>query len=333
MDALARRAPRAPRPGPALTGSSCSPSRPGAPPVRPGHGARPPAAGRPGRSARRRGWPCPPRRSPASPPPMRDPTARRPFRPTVLPAATATAPTRRAAAPPLSRRPPACWVWRGPRTRPSATLDRRRPAGRAPPAAAGRADRWNAASPYGLPWLVARLRAPGGCPWDREQDHPDAAAVPAGGGVRGLRRAGGGLDAATSPRSWVTCCSRSCCTRSTAPRRASSTSPTCSGRIMTKIVRRHPHVFGDVVAAHGRRGDPQLGAHQGRRACRRGRVPRQPPAASLRDADGHAGRLRRAVAVAAGARLRRRDAGARRQPRLRLARPRGRHRQDRRGGR
>ncbi len=32
-------------------------------------------------------------------------------------------------------------------------------------------DAWNAASPYGLPWLVARLRAPGGCPWDREQDH------------------------------------------------------------------------------------------------------------------------------------------------------------------
>ena len=29
----------------------------------------------------------------------------------------------------------------------------------------------NAASPYGLTWLVARLRAPGGCPWDREQDH------------------------------------------------------------------------------------------------------------------------------------------------------------------
>lgn len=27
------------------------------------------------------------------------------------------------------------------------------------------------ASPYGLPWLVARLRAPDGCPWDREQDH------------------------------------------------------------------------------------------------------------------------------------------------------------------
>ncbi|MFV2062826.1 MAG: nucleoside triphosphate pyrophosphohydrolase [Chloroflexota bacterium] len=29
----------------------------------------------------------------------------------------------------------------------------------------------NAASPYGLTWLVERLRQPDGCPWDREQDH------------------------------------------------------------------------------------------------------------------------------------------------------------------
>jgi MazG family protein len=29
----------------------------------------------------------------------------------------------------------------------------------------------NAASLSGLPWLVARLRGPGGCPWDAEQDH------------------------------------------------------------------------------------------------------------------------------------------------------------------
>jgi MazG family protein len=29
----------------------------------------------------------------------------------------------------------------------------------------------NVASPYGLAWIVARLRAPDGCPWDREQDH------------------------------------------------------------------------------------------------------------------------------------------------------------------
>src|SRR5262249_21372852 len=29
----------------------------------------------------------------------------------------------------------------------------------------------NAGSLSGLPWLVARLRGPGGCPWDAEQDH------------------------------------------------------------------------------------------------------------------------------------------------------------------
>jgi MazG family protein len=29
----------------------------------------------------------------------------------------------------------------------------------------------NVASPHALPWLAARLRAPDGCPWDREQDH------------------------------------------------------------------------------------------------------------------------------------------------------------------
>lgn len=29
----------------------------------------------------------------------------------------------------------------------------------------------NVASPFGLPWLVDRLRQPDGCPWDREQDH------------------------------------------------------------------------------------------------------------------------------------------------------------------
>src|SRR4029079_11800972 len=27
------------------------------------------------------------------------------------------------------------------------------------------------ASPWGMPWLSARLREPDGCPWDREQTH------------------------------------------------------------------------------------------------------------------------------------------------------------------
>jgi tetrapyrrole methylase family protein/MazG family protein len=29
----------------------------------------------------------------------------------------------------------------------------------------------NSASPWGMPWISARLRAPDGCPWDREQTH------------------------------------------------------------------------------------------------------------------------------------------------------------------
>jgi tetrapyrrole methylase family protein/MazG family protein len=29
----------------------------------------------------------------------------------------------------------------------------------------------DAASPWGMPWISNRLRAPGGCPWDREQTH------------------------------------------------------------------------------------------------------------------------------------------------------------------
>ncbi len=33
------------------------------------------------------------------------------------------------------------------------------------------ADDRNVASPFGLAWLVHRLRQPDGCPWDREQDH------------------------------------------------------------------------------------------------------------------------------------------------------------------
>ena len=40
-----------------------------------------------------------------------------------------------------------------------------------------------------MPWISDRLRAPDGCPWDREQTHRVAAQPPARGGVRGLRRA------------------------------------------------------------------------------------------------------------------------------------------------
>jgi MazG family protein len=105
----------------------------------------------------------------------------------------------------------------------------------------------NSASPFGLPWLVDRLRGPGGCPWDREQDHRslrpflleeayevydalEAGSTPALAEELGdlllqvvlhaqLGAEAGAFDLADVHRS-----------------------------VMTKIVRRHPHVFGDVDA-------------------------------------------------------------------------------------
>ena len=50
------------------------------------------------------------------------------------------------------------------------------------------------------------------------------------------------------PASSATCGSRSSCTPSSRPRPASSTWPTSRRRSRSKIVRRHPHVFGDAVA-------------------------------------------------------------------------------------
>jgi tetrapyrrole methylase family protein/MazG family protein len=106
----------------------------------------------------------------------------------------------------------------------------------------------NLASPHGLPWLAARLRAPDGCPWDREQTHltlrkhllEEAYEVYDAlehGSTMALADELGDLllqvvlhaqHAAESGVFDMTDVYRS---------------------IMSKIVRRHPHVFGDVEAA------------------------------------------------------------------------------------
>jgi tetrapyrrole methylase family protein / MazG family protein len=109
----------------------------------------------------------------------------------------------------------------------------------------------NLASPYGLPWLVARLRAPDGCPWDREQDHRslrpflleeayEVYDALEGGSTPQLAEELGdlllqvvlhaqyGAEAGVFDMTDVT--------RST----------------MSKIIRRHPHVFGDTVAETAR---------------------------------------------------------------------------------
>jgi tetrapyrrole methylase family protein / MazG family protein len=105
----------------------------------------------------------------------------------------------------------------------------------------------NLASPHALPWLVARLRAPDGCPWDREQDHLslrkflleeayevydalEHGSTPALAEELGdvllqiVLHAHYGAEAGVFDLADV------------------------YRAVMSKIIRRHPHVFGDVVA-------------------------------------------------------------------------------------
>ncbi len=105
----------------------------------------------------------------------------------------------------------------------------------------------NTASPYGLPWLVARLRAPDGCPWDREQDH------------RSLRKflleesyeVYDALDAGSTPElaEELGDLLLQIVLHAQYAAEAGVFDMTDVHRsVMTKIVHRHPHVFGDVVA-------------------------------------------------------------------------------------
>jgi len=105
----------------------------------------------------------------------------------------------------------------------------------------------NVASPHALPWLVARLRAPDGCPWDREQDHLtlrkflleetyevydalEQGSTPALAEELGDLFLQIVLHAEYSAEDGVFDMSD------------------VYRNVVTKIVRRHPHVFGDVVA-------------------------------------------------------------------------------------
>ena len=60
-----------------------------------------------------------------------------------------------------------------------------------------------------------------------------------------------------------------------ATRPAPATWPTSPTAIRAKLVRRHPHVFGDAVAADARRGARPLGADQARAGGPRGHLPRR----------------------------------------------------------
>jgi len=104
------------------------------------------------------------------------------------------------------------------------------------------------AGPFGLPWLAARLRAPDGCPWDREQDHRSLLpflleetyevvdAVESGDRGRIAEELGDLLLQVVLHAQYGS------------EDGAFDLSDVYRG-IMSKIIRRHPHVFGDVEAA------------------------------------------------------------------------------------
>jgi tetrapyrrole methylase family protein/MazG family protein len=109
-------------------------------------------------------------------------------------------------------------------------------------------DAANTASPHGLPWLVARLRAPDGCPWDREQTHLSLRrflleesyevydALEAGSTPELAEELGDLLLQIILHAHYA------------AEDGVFDLTDVYRG-VMTKIVRRHPHVFGDVEAA------------------------------------------------------------------------------------
>jgi tetrapyrrole methylase family protein/MazG family protein len=105
----------------------------------------------------------------------------------------------------------------------------------------------NVASPWGMPWVSARLRAPDGCPWDREQTHQslrnhlleeayevydalDAGATPELAAELGDLLLQVVLHAQLAAEAGV------------------FDMTDVWSAIASKIVRRHPHVFGDTEA-------------------------------------------------------------------------------------
>ncbi|HUR16260.1 MAG TPA: nucleoside triphosphate pyrophosphohydrolase [Candidatus Limnocylindrales bacterium] len=105
----------------------------------------------------------------------------------------------------------------------------------------------NVASPHALPWLVARLRAPDGCPWDREQDHLSLRKflIEEAYEVHDALERGSTPDLAEELGDLLL----QIVLHAHYSAEAGVFDLTDVYRnVVTKIVRRHPHVFGDVVA-------------------------------------------------------------------------------------
>jgi tetrapyrrole methylase family protein/MazG family protein len=105
----------------------------------------------------------------------------------------------------------------------------------------------NVASPHALPWLVARLRAPDGCPWDREQDHLTLRKFL----LEETYEVYDALENGSTPELAEELGDLLLQVVLHAEHSAEDGVFDMSDvyrNVMTKIIRRHPHVFGDVVA-------------------------------------------------------------------------------------
>ncbi len=105
----------------------------------------------------------------------------------------------------------------------------------------------NIASPHALPWLVARLRAPDGCPWDREQDHLSLRKFL----VEETYEVYDALETGSTPalaEELGDLLLQIVLHAEYAAEDGVFDLTDVYRQVVTKIVRRHPHVFGDVVA-------------------------------------------------------------------------------------
>ena len=139
-----------------------------------------------------------------------------------------------------------------------------------------------AASPWGMPWISSRLREPDGCPWDREQTHEslrnhlleeayEVYDALADGATPELAAELGDL--------WLQVVLHA----QLAAEAGVFDLADVQAAIASKIVRRHPHVFGDAEVRTADRREPPVGAHQAGRAGRGGgRVGRGRPTATRR---------------------------------------------------
>lgn len=105
----------------------------------------------------------------------------------------------------------------------------------------------NLASPHGLPWLVARLRAPDGCSWDQQQDHLSLRSYL----LEETYEVYDALERGSTPEladELGDLLLQVALHAQYAAEDGVFDLADVQRAVMTKIVRRHPHVFGDVVA-------------------------------------------------------------------------------------